>query len=146
MLLLAPWPNTIELPVPFERARTQLVQGQLHRRMRHRQAARAELEEALSTFERLGTPIWSARAEGELARINSMRGHESDLTPSEQRVAELVATGMTNKAVAAALFISPKTVESNLGRVYRKLGIRSRVELGRRLSADDHGSSTGGGG
>ncbi|TPG32790.1 helix-turn-helix transcriptional regulator [Mycolicibacterium hodleri] len=135
-----------DLPVPFERARTLLVQGQLHRRMRHRQAARAALEDALCTFESLGTPIWSARVEAELARTNSMRGQQSDLTPSEQRVAELVALGMTNKDVAAALFISPKTVESNLGRVYRKLGIRSRVELGRRLHADDRGPSTGGGG
>ncbi|HEX6208461.1 MAG TPA: helix-turn-helix transcriptional regulator, partial [Actinomycetota bacterium] len=51
------------------------------------------------------------------------------LTPSEQRVADLVASGMTNKEVAAALFISPKTVDSNLSRIYRKLGVRSRTEL-----------------
>ncbi|MGB2920063.1 MAG: helix-turn-helix transcriptional regulator [Mycobacterium sp.] len=55
------------------------------------------------------------------------------LTASEQRVAELAATGKTNRDVAAALFISPKTVEANLARVYRKLGIRSRAELGRHI-------------
>ena len=75
-----------------------------------------------------------------MARINVSRGRDSELTPSEQRVAELAATGMTNKDVAAALFISPKTVECNLGRVYRKLGIRTRVELGRSLNPDKRGS------
>jgi DNA-binding CsgD family transcriptional regulator len=53
------------------------------------------------------------------------------LTPSEQRVAELAASGMTNRDVAAALFINPKTVEANLARIYRKIDIRSRAELGR---------------
>ncbi|MDO3637905.1 helix-turn-helix domain-containing protein, partial [Mycolicibacterium arseniciresistens] len=68
---------------------------------------------------------------------------QAALTPSERRVAELAASGMTNKDVAAALFISPKTVEHNLGRVYRKLGIRSRAELGRLMGgseASDQGS------
>lgn len=120
------------IAVPFERARTQLVLGQLQRRLRRRQAARATLEEALAVFDDIGTPLWAARADAELARLR--RGQESDLTPTEQRVAELAASGMTNKDVAAMLFISPKTVESNLGRVYRKLGIRSRIELSRRLN------------
>ena len=53
------------------------------------------------------------------------------LTPSERRVAELAASGKTNTDVAAALFISPKTVESNLARIYRKLGIKTRAALGR---------------
>ena len=57
----------------------------------------------------------------------------SSLSPSEQRVAELAASGMTNRDVAATLFISPKTVESNLARIYRKLGIHSRAELGRHM-------------
>ena len=56
------------------------------------------------------------------------------LTPSEQRVAELAATGMTNRDVASALFISPKAVEANLARVYHKLDIKSRAELGRRIA------------
>ena len=63
----------------------------------------------------------------------SGRAQAVELTPAEQRVAELAASGMTNRDIAAALFISPKTVEHNIGRVYRKLGIRSRAELGRRM-------------
>jgi DNA-binding CsgD family transcriptional regulator len=133
-----------KIPAPFERARTQLVLGGLQRRLRRRQAARTTLEAALATFQSLGAPIWAARAEAELERINLLRGHESELTPAEQRVVELAATGMTNKDIAAALFISPKTVESNLGRVYRKLGIRTRFELGRRLNADTRDSTTDG--
>ena len=129
------------LPAPFECARTQLVLGQVRRRLRRRQAARLVLEEALRTFEGLGTPIWVERAAAELDRVTLLKGRESDLTPAELRVAELAATGMTNKAVAAALFISPKTVECNLGRVYRKLGIRGRVELRRSLNADGLGSA-----
>ena len=99
---------------------------------------------AAQTFQSLGAPIWAARAEAELGRINLLRDHESELTPAERRVAELAATGMTNKDVAAALFISPKTVESNLGRVYRKLGIRTRFELARRLNADTGDPTTEG--
>jgi DNA-binding CsgD family transcriptional regulator len=125
------------IAVPFERARTQLVLGQLQRRMRRKQAARTTLEAALSTFVELGTSLWAARADEEISRLS--RGQESELTATEQRVAELAASGMTNKDVAAALFISPKTVESNLGRVYRKLGIRSRVELSRRLGDETSG-------
>ena len=63
------------------------------------------------------------------------------LTPSEQRVAELAAAGMTNRDAAAALFISPKTVEANLSRIYHKLGIHSRAELGRRIGQADGGST-----
>ncbi|BBZ27435.1 transcriptional regulator [Mycolicibacterium madagascariense] len=122
--------------VPFERARTQLLLAELQRRLRRRQAARTTIEGALATFDALGTPAWSARASAELARIQVLRGQEPDLTASEQRVAELAAAGMSNKDIAAALFISPKTVESNLGRSYRKLGVRTRVELARRLQAD----------
>jgi DNA-binding CsgD family transcriptional regulator len=123
------------IPMPFDRARTRLLLGQLHRRLRRQEAAASALTEALEEFERLGTPLWAARAREHLARTNvGPRAQHSALTPSEQRVAELAATGMTNRDVAAALFISAKTVEANLSRVYRKLGIRSRAELGRRMS------------
>jgi ATP/maltotriose-dependent transcriptional regulator MalT len=117
------------LPMPFERARTQLLLGQLQRRQRHRDAARVPLHEALQTFERLGTPLWADRVRVELVRGVSGRRRSEGLTPSEQRVAELAATGMSNKDIAAELFISPKTVEVNLSRSYRKLSIRSRMEL-----------------
>ncbi|WP_319455804.1 MULTISPECIES: helix-turn-helix transcriptional regulator [unclassified Mycobacterium] len=119
--------------MPFERARTQLVLGLLQRRQRHQGAAATTLGEALRTFERLGTTVWAERTRAQLGRANIGPRGGAELTPSEQRVAELAATGMTNRDVAAALFISPKTVEANLSRVYQKFGIRSRAELGRRM-------------
>lgn len=119
------------LPMPFERARTQLLVGQLLRRQRHREAATAALREAYGAFASLGAELWMARARAELERTNVAPGDATRLSPSEQRVAELAGSGMTNRDVAAALFISPKTVEANLARIYRKLGIHSRAELGR---------------
>ena len=79
----------------------------------------------------MGAPLWAERARAELARTKVAPAEDLGLTPSERRVAELAASGMTNRDVASALFISPKTVETNLARIYRKLGIRSRAELGR---------------
>jgi DNA-binding CsgD family transcriptional regulator len=117
------------LPMPFERARTQLLLGQLQRRQRQREAGGANLREAFQTFEDLDTQPWADRAKTELARGISGRQRAHGLTPSEQRVAELAVSGMTNRDIAAALFISPKTVEVNLSRIYRKLRVRSRVEL-----------------
>jgi len=119
------------LPMPFERARTQLLVGQLQRRQRQKERSRATLREALQSFEAMGAQLWAGRVRSELARAEVVPTRDLALTPSERRVAELAASGMTNKDVAAALFISPKTVEANLGRIYRKLGINSRAELGR---------------
>jgi DNA-binding CsgD family transcriptional regulator len=121
------------LPMPFERARTQLLLGQLLRR--DRSEATAVLREALAVFEELGTPLWAERARSELAGARPRaRAQQDGLTPAEQRVAELAASGMTNRDVAATLFISAKTVEATLARVYRKLAIRSRAELGRHVN------------
>jgi DNA-binding CsgD family transcriptional regulator len=89
----------------------------------------------LPAFEALGSPLWTDRARAELARTNVAPTRDLALTPSEQRVAELAASSMTNRDVAAALFISPKTVEANLARIYRKLGINSRAERGRIIDA-----------
>jgi DNA-binding CsgD family transcriptional regulator len=121
------------LPMPFERARTQLLLGQLQRRQRRKDHAAATLGEALAAFEVMGTPLWAGHARAELARTKVSPARDPGLTPTERRVAELAASGMTNREVAATLFISPKTVEHNLGRVYRKLGIHSRAELGQWL-------------
>jgi len=85
----------------------------------------------LAAFDALGTPRWADRARAELLRVKVAPSRDLALTPSERRVAELAASGMTNRDVAAALFISPKTVDANLGRIYRKLGIKTRAELGR---------------
>jgi DNA-binding CsgD family transcriptional regulator len=117
------------LPMPFEKARTQLLLGQLQRRRRRKQAAEATLRDALETFERLGTPLWAKRAEVEIERLNVPAADGIGLTAAERRVAELAAGGRSNKEIAAELFIAPKTVEMNLSSVYRKLGIRSRAGL-----------------
>ena len=85
-------------------------------------------------FLRLGTPIQERQARAELDSIGGRRGWRQ-LTPVEQRIADLVAAGQTNREVAAATFTSVRTVESHLGRIYRKLGIRSRTELAARPSA-----------
>jgi DNA-binding CsgD family transcriptional regulator len=125
------------LPMPFETARTQLLLGQIQRRRRRKQDAAASLREALDTFERLGTPLWAARARTELARLDSPRGDGHGLTAAEQRIARLAATGRSNKEIAAELFIAEKTVEMNLSRVYRKLDIRSRGGLSAALARED---------
>jgi DNA-binding CsgD family transcriptional regulator len=119
------------LQMPFERARTQLFLGQLQRRQRQKISATATLTEALQAFTDMGNPLWADRVRVELTRTKVAPTHDHALTPSEEQVAELAASGMTNRDVATALFISPKTVEANLARVYRKLGIKSRAELGR---------------
>jgi DNA-binding CsgD family transcriptional regulator/nucleoside-triphosphatase THEP1 len=122
------------LPMPFERARTLLLLGQLQRRKRQKQGAAATLGEALQVFQELGTPLWAARVSAELERTNVTPMRTLELTPSERRVAELAAEGLTNRDVAGKLFVSTKTVEANLTQIYRKLGIHSRAELGRLMS------------
>jgi DNA-binding CsgD family transcriptional regulator len=119
---------------PFERARTLLVLGTVQRRAKQKRAARDALGGALATFEQLGAELWAARTRAELARIGG-RAPASGLTPTEERVATLIAAGRTYREAADELFISPKTVQWNLSKVYRKLGIRSRAELPTRLAA-----------
>jgi DNA-binding CsgD family transcriptional regulator len=113
---------------PFERARLLLALGRARRRAKQRKQAREALVEALEIFEQTGPPEWVETARVELARCG-VRAADGELTVSERRVAELVAEGMSNREIAAAAFISPKTVEANLARIYRKLGIRSRAQL-----------------
>jgi DNA-binding CsgD family transcriptional regulator len=122
------------LTMPFELGRTLLARGVLRRRMKQRAAARETLEESLDIFERLGSPLWAERSRAEIARIGVRTEAQTQLTPIEQRIAALVAGGHTNREIAAALFLSPKTVEANLSRTYRKLGIRSRAGLAARLA------------
>src|SRR4029453_10335164 len=102
-----------DLPVPFERARTLIVLGTLHRRAKHKAAARAALEEAVAILDGMGARLWAAGARGELGRIGG-RAATDGLTPTEQRVADLVAEGRSNKEVAAELFVSVRTVEATL--------------------------------
>ena len=118
---------------PFQYARTLLALGATQRRAKRRRAARMSLERALVTFERLPAPLWAKKARAELARIGGRAPSRGALTPSEERVAALVVEGRTNREVAAALFVTERTVEAALTRVYGKLGVRSRTELARRL-------------
>jgi DNA-binding CsgD family transcriptional regulator len=120
------------LPMPLELGRTLLVKGQIERRAKRKASAKESVEQALSIFEQIGMPLWAAKARAELARLGR-RFPADELSETERRVAELAAGGLTNREVAAQLFMSPKTVEANLARAYRKLGIHSRAELGARL-------------
>jgi DNA-binding CsgD family transcriptional regulator len=121
--------------MPLERARTLLAYGTTLRRAKQKRQARQRLEEALTIFNSLGAAAWIKRAEAEVSRIAPAPAGVGSLTPTEARVAELVASGRTNKEVAADLFLSVKTVEANLSRVYAKLSVRSRTELAARLTA-----------
>ena len=134
-------PDDRRLGDPFERARTRLVRGTLLRRAKKRGAARTAIEEAIAGFTTIGTPLWAERARAELERLG-LRPRAGALTEAEARIAELAASGASNREIASRLFVSVKTVEANLSRCYRKLGVRSRVQLARRLERDDGASET----
>jgi DNA-binding CsgD family transcriptional regulator len=118
---------------PFELARTQLALGRLQRRRNERKTARETLADAAATFARLGAPLWEQKANAERARIGIRRAPEQ-LTQGERAAAELAAQGLKNREIAARLFVSARTVEANLARAYRKLGIRSRAQLSSALA------------
>jgi DNA-binding CsgD family transcriptional regulator len=124
------------LPMPFERARSLFVLGQIRRRRKEKRPAQQALSQALATFEALGTPVWAGRARAELARIP--QGQAADgLTPTEETIARLAGAGLTNREIADRVFLSPKTVEVNLTRIYRKLGVRSRAALASRFAGQE---------
>lgn len=124
--------------MPFEQARTELCYGERLRRAKQRSEARDHLYSALKTFEAIGADPWAERARNELRAtgetIRRDRAATDDLTLQELQVALKVAEGATNREAAAALFISPKTVEAHLSRIYSKLGLRSRTELAHRFA------------
>ncbi len=120
--------------LPFERARTLLVKGIVERRLRRRADARRTLAEALAEFERMGAKLWAERARSELDRVGGRQPRSAgELSASERRVAELAAGGLSNKEIAAALFVSVHTVEVHLSHAYAKLGVHSRARLAERL-------------
>jgi DNA-binding CsgD family transcriptional regulator len=123
-LALAPGPQP-----PFELARTTLARGVVERRLKHWAEARKSIEQALRSFETLGALVWAERARDELSRVGGRPPSPDALSATEQRVAELIASGLRTKDAASAAFLSPKSVEAKLGRVYRKLGVRNRAEL-----------------
>ena len=123
-----------EVEAPFEEARTLLCLGERLRRARRRADARVHLRAALEVFEDLGAVDWAATARGELGVTGETAaprsGPRSDaLTPQELQVALMVASGATNREAGSRLFLSAKTIEAHLGRIYRKLRVRSRTEL-----------------
>lgn len=126
---------------PFEEARTFLIAGELARRARKNIEARVPLRSALLTFRRLEATPWIERATSELRAAGADDPQDrsdlnvvATLTPRELRVALAVAEGGTNREVAATLFISPKTVDYHLGKVFRKLSVRTRTELATTIS------------
>jgi DNA-binding NarL/FixJ family response regulator len=123
-------------PMPFERARTLLVNGRVQRRLKQKRQARLSLDEARELFALAGAETWLARVDEELGRV-AVRRAPQELSATELRIARLAAEGLSNKAIAEQVFVSVKTVEGNLKRAYRKLGISSRAQLARALDRGD---------
>jgi DNA-binding CsgD family transcriptional regulator len=126
--------ESLPSPWPFELARTLLALGSVQRVARQKLPARASLERALAIFEELGTRLWADKARGELDQIGGRPSHAHTLTETEARVAASVAAGRSNAEAARELFMSPKTVEWNLSKIYKKLHVRSRTELAAKLA------------
>jgi DNA-binding NarL/FixJ family response regulator len=126
-----------DLPEPFEHARTLQLLGRAERRARNWGTSRTALADALERFEKLGAAGWAENTRAEIARLPGRRPAGSgELTTREREVAELVATGLANKEVAARLHVSLRTVEATLSKVYAKLGVRSRTALAARIVRD----------
>lgn len=123
------------VPQPFELGRSLLAHGRIERRAKSRKGAREALEAALDIFDQMGAARFAEIAASELARIPGRAPSSGELTETERRVSELVAKGMSNKQIAAQMFVTVRTVEANLTRIYAKLGIRSRTELAARAGA-----------
>jgi DNA-binding NarL/FixJ family response regulator len=124
------------VPQPMERGRTLLALGTVHRRAKRKLAARHALDEAGGTFRDLGTPLWEAKVAAEFQRIGGRPPAPHSLTPTERQVAGLVAAGRTNREISEQAFMSVKTVEAHLTRIYSKLEVRSRTELARAVGSD----------
>jgi DNA-binding CsgD family transcriptional regulator len=125
----------------FEEARTRLCYGERLRRANRRRDAREQLSAALDAFEALSAGVWADRARRELRASGEHRRRQTpeardDLTPQERQIAALAAEGRTNREIGALLFLSPRTIETHLGRVYRKLGVSDRRALARHGSPD----------
>lgn len=129
---------------PFEQARTQLLYGEWLRRSRRRADARVQLAASHEIFTSLGASLWAERARRELAAVGvragphaRKRGPLARLTPQEQQVIRLAAAGLSNRDIAAQLFLSPRTVGHHLYKAYPKLGVTSRGELSEKITSTD---------
>jgi DNA-binding CsgD family transcriptional regulator len=120
----------------FDGVRSELAIGRAQRRSKQWRDARETLERTIVAFAELGADGWAERAKSELERVGGRRRADGELTPSERRVVELAAQGMSNKEIAAALYVTVNTVEVHLSRAYAKLGVRSRRQLAQRLAGD----------
>jgi DNA-binding NarL/FixJ family response regulator len=121
------------LGLRFDHARTLLLAGRVARRLKKWRAARELLAHAAAAFDAIGSDGWADDARAELGRVAARRPGTGELTPGEQRVAELAATGLGNKEIARKLFVTVHTVEVHLSHAYAKLGIRSRAQLAESL-------------
>jgi DNA-binding CsgD family transcriptional regulator len=117
------------LPYPLDLGRSLLALGAQQRRAKQKRVARESLERSLEVFDSIGARLYAEQARSELGRISGRARGTTDLTETERRVAELVAEGHTNQEVADRLYMSVRTVEANLTRIYRKLGVRGRTGL-----------------
>jgi ATP/maltotriose-dependent transcriptional regulator MalT len=124
---------------PFELGRILLAQGTILRRAKRKAEARQSLQRARETFDPLGARLWAEKARAELARTGTRHVERGELTPTEAEVARLAAAGSKNREIAQTLFMSEKTVEWNLSKIYGKLDVRSKAELARKLSAEPAG-------
>ncbi len=122
-----------DLRMPLEQGRTFLLEGRLRRRLRQKRGARDAFGWAVEIFSAAGAESLAAVARSEMSRVGIRPPSPFDLTETERQVAHLAALGRTNRDVAQELFLSPRSVDGVLGRVYEKLGIHSRAELGSRL-------------
>lgn len=120
---------------PFEHARTELLYGEWLRRTRHKSKARTHLRAALETFDRVNARPWAERARIELdatgltVNQRGAPGTLARLTPQELQITRLAAQGLSNRDIAAQLFLSPRTVGHHLYNAYPKLGVNSRADL-----------------
>jgi DNA-binding CsgD family transcriptional regulator len=131
-----------QLPVPFLHARTHLAYGELLRRQRRKTEARAQLRAAFEVFQRLGAVPWADRAASELRATGETARRRDvstidELTPQELQIARLVAEGGRNREIAGQLFLSPKTVEYHLRKVFQKLDVTSRTALASLVSSGE---------
>jgi DNA-binding CsgD family transcriptional regulator len=126
----------LQLPTrwPYELARTLLALGRAQRRARKKADARATLERSLAIFDELGSKLWAQQARDELDQLGGRPSQTGALTETEARVAASVAAGRSNAEAGRELFMSPKTVEWNLSKIYKKLHVRSRAELAAKLA------------
>jgi len=121
------------LGMPLELGRTLLTIGRLHRRRKEKRLAKETLEEALAIFDGLGAKLWAHRVRTELGRVGLRPPSGPGLSTTEEQAAQLVAQGLTNRQIAERLFLSTRSVDGVIARVYQKLGVRSRVQLGAQL-------------